>query len=273
MSEITFFDRVYQHGHHASVVTDHAKRTAEVVATFFLPFLQPGMRLLDIGCGPGTITSGLARRVAPGETIGIDPSPSVIDAARSLSKDAVAGHLQFEVGDIYRPRFTEEAFDAIFAHQVLQHLHEPVQALKQMRILLKEGGMVGVRDVDWGSTTFYPDNLGMRRFLALYYDLARRSGAEPDAGRHLRRWFREAGFRETLVTTSTVSYTDVAATRDWGNSYAERTLHSTIAERALELGIATRAELEEIAAAWRSWGCDPDAHFCFAHTEVVAWKR
>ena len=272
MSDIASLHPVYQHGHHASVVADHAKRTAEAVAAFFLPFLQPGMRLLDIGCGPGTITSGLARRVAPGEAIGIDPSTSVIDTARSLSRDAVTG-LQFEVGDIYRPRFAEGTFDAIFAHQVLQHLHEPVQALKQIRMLLQEGGIVGVRDVDWGSTTFYPDNLGMRRFLALYYDLARRSGAEPDAGRYLRRWFREAGFCEIRVTTSTVSYTDVAATRAWGDSYAERTLRSTIAERGLEAGIATRAELEEIAAAWRRWGCDPDAFFCFAHTEVVAWKR
>src|SRR5262249_6235092 len=152
--------------------------------------------------------------------------------------------------------------------QVLQHLDEPVHALKQIRTLLKEGGVVGVRDVDWGSTTFYPDNLGMRRFLALYYDLARRSGAEPDAGRHLLRRVREAGSRDTQVTTCTAPYTDVAATREWGNSYAERTGRSNIAERPLELGIATRAELEEIAAEWRSWGCNPDAYFCFAHTEV-----
>src|SRR5215510_8787645 len=75
----------YQHGHHASVVADHAKQTAESAASFFLAFLEPGMRLLDIGCGPGSITSGLAQRVAPADTIGIDPSPSVIETARSLA--------------------------------------------------------------------------------------------------------------------------------------------------------------------------------------------
>jgi ubiquinone/menaquinone biosynthesis C-methylase UbiE len=248
------------------VVADHAKRTAEVAASFFLPFLEPGMRLLDVGCGPGSITSGLAQRVAPGETIGIDPSPTVIETARTLAGGVA--HLTFEVGDIHQPRFGAETFDAIFAHQVLQHLGR----LKQIRTLLKHGGLVGVREVDWGSTTFYPDNQGMRRFLTLYYELARRSGAEPDAGRHLRRWFREAGFSETRVTTSTVSYADAAATRDWGESYAERTLHSNLADRALELGIATHSELNEIAAAWRAWAGDPDAYFCFSHTELVARK-
>jgi ubiquinone/menaquinone biosynthesis C-methylase UbiE len=271
MSEPANLRATYQHGHHPSVVADHAKRTAEVVAAFFLPFLQPGMRLLDVGCGPGSITSGLAQRVAPGETIGIDPSPSVIETARTLASGVA--HLTFEVGDIHQPRFGAETFDAIFAHQVLHHLGRPVEALTQIRILLKHGGLVGVREVDWGSTTFYPDNRGMRRFLTLYYELARRTGAEPDAGRHLRRWFREAGFGETRVSTSTVSYTDPVATRDWGETYAERTLRSNIANRALELGIATRSELENIAAAWRAWAGDPDAYFCFSHTEVVAWKR
>jgi ubiquinone/menaquinone biosynthesis C-methylase UbiE len=263
---------VYQHGHHASVVSNHAKRTAEKDAAFFLPLLRPGMRLLDVGCGPGSITAGLAKRVAPAETIGIDAAAKVIETARSL-RDPSLGKLTFEVGSIYQPRFAPESFDAIFAHQVLQHLARPVDALAQMRNLLKPGGAVGVREVDWGSATFYPENDGMRRFLRLYYDLAHRNGGEPNAGRHMRHWFREAGFAETRVTTSTTSYADAAATREWADTYAERTLHSNLADKALEYGIATRADLESMAAGWRAWGDDPDALYCFSHTEVVAWKR
>jgi ubiquinone/menaquinone biosynthesis C-methylase UbiE len=272
MSDGSSLGLIYQHGHHPSVVANHAKRTAEVEAAFFLPFLKPGMRLLDIGCGPGSITAGLAQRVAPGETLGMDPSSRVIDTATSLARGFSAGRLIFEVGDIYMTPLADETFDAVFAHQVLQHVPRPIEALEKARALLRPGGVIGVRDVDWGSTTFYPESQGMRRFLALYYDLARRSRAEPEAGRHLRRWFREAGFCETRVTTSTVSYADPIATAEWGDTYAERTLRSNIADRALELGIATRSELEQIAAAWCAWGGDPDAYFCFAHTEVVAWK-
>ena len=263
---------VYQHGHHASVVGNHAKRTADKDAAFFLPLLRPGMRLLDVGCGPGSITAGLAKRVAPAETIGIDASSSVIETARSL-RDPEMEYLTFEVGSIYQPRFAPESFDAAFAHQVLQHLARPVDALAQMRALLKPGGVIGVREVDWGSATFYPENDGMRRFLRMYYELAHRNGGEPNAGRHMRRWFHEAGFADLRITTSTTSYTDSAATREWANTYAERTLHSNLADKALEYRIATRSDLESMATAWRAWGDDPDALYCFAHTEVVAWKQ
>jgi ubiquinone/menaquinone biosynthesis C-methylase UbiE len=183
-------NEIYQHGHHTSVVSSHAKRTAETDAAFFLPYLKPGMRLLDVGCGPGSITVGLALRVEPAPTVGMDASESVIETARSLAKARPARYLTFEVGNIYEPHFTAENFDAIFAHQVLQHLRRPVDALRQCRALLRSGGVVGVRDVDWGSTTFYPENQGIRRFLTLYYELARRNGGEPNAGRYLRHWFR-----------------------------------------------------------------------------------
>lgn len=273
MSILAYTDETYQHGHHPAVVADHAKRTADTVAAFFLPFIKPGMRLLDVGCGPGTITSGLAQLVEPAETIGIDPSPSVIETAKSLLVAKPAKHLTFEVGDIYQTRFAAAVFDAVFAHQVLQHLRDPVDALRRMQTLLKPGGVLGVRDVDWGSATFYPENDGMRRFLTLYSELARRNGGEANAGRYLRRWLREAGFSETRVTTATVSYMDPGATCEWGKTYAERTLHSNLADRAVGYGIATRSELEDIAAAWRTWGRDPDAFFCFSHTQIVAWKR
>src|SRR5215467_13492837 len=105
MSNLTYPNETYQHGHHPTVVADHAKRTADTAGAFFLPFIKPGMRLLDVGCGPGTITSGLAQRVEPAETIGIDPSPSVIETAKSLLLAKPAKHPTFEVGDIYQTRF------------------------------------------------------------------------------------------------------------------------------------------------------------------------
>jgi ubiquinone/menaquinone biosynthesis C-methylase UbiE len=272
MSSAVPAGETYQLGHHPSVVARHAKRTAETAAAFFLPFLKPGMRLLDVGCGPGSITSGFAQRVAPGETIGIDPSADVIATARSLAGVTAARNLSFEVGDVYQPRFAAETFDAVFSHQMLQHLRRPVDALRQLRALLVPGGVLGVRVVDWGSAIFYPESEGMRRYLAIQFDLARRNG-EPNAGRHLRRWFREAGFGEMRVTASTESDADAHATRDRGEMFADRVLQSSLADKALECGIATRSDLESAAAAWRTWGRDPDAFFCFSHVEIVAWKR
>jgi SAM-dependent methyltransferase len=263
----------YQLGHHPSVVARHARRTAETAAAFLLPFLMPGMRLLDVGCGPGTVTYGLAQRVAPGETIGIDASADVIATAGALAGTTTARNLSFEVGSIYEPRFAAGTFDAVFTHQVMQHLRHPVDALRQLRALLAPGGVLGVRVVDWGSAIFYPESEGMRRYVAIQFELARRNGGEPNAGRYLRRWLREAGFGETRLTTSTESDADTQATRDRAEMFADRVLRSGLAERALERGLATRSDLESIAAAWRAWGRDPDAFFCFSHVEAVAWRR
>src|SRR5258708_35686937 len=103
------------------------------------------MRLLDVGCGPGSITSGFAQRVAPGETIGIDPSADVIATAKSLAPVTTARNLTFEVGSIYEPRFAAGTFDAVFAHLVLPLLRRPVDALRPMRPLLAPGGGPAVR--------------------------------------------------------------------------------------------------------------------------------
>ena len=184
--------------------------------------------------------------MAPGETIGIDASSDVIEIASSLAGATTARNLTFEVGSIYEPRFAAGTFDAVFSHQVLQHLRRPVDALRQMRALLAPGGVLGVRVVDWGSAIFYPESEAMRRFVALQSDLAMRNGAEPNAGRYLRRWFREAGFGETRVTTSTESDADAHATRERAEMFAERMLRSNLADTALECGIATRPDLESI---------------------------
>jgi len=263
----------YQHGHHASVVASHARRSAEVDAAFFLPYLQPGMRLIDIGCGPGSITLGLARRVAPAAALGIDASADVIATARTLLATANVPNLSFEAGNLFAPRFEAGSFDAIFVHQVLQHLQQPVRALEHLKTLLAPGGVLGVRDVDWGSTTFFPENAGLRRFLDLYYALARHNGGEPNAGRFLRHWARSAGLEVIATTTSAQSYAGGVHARDWAETWVGRTLSSNIAQKSLELGLASRSDLESIAASWRAWGEDPDALFCFANTEIVVRAR
>lgn len=265
-------DDPYIHGHDESVVAEHAQRTAAEAAAFLLPLLKRGTRILDVGCGPGTITLGLAEAVAPGEVIGIDVSASVIERARNAAQAKGAANVTFRVGNIYEPDGDLGTFDVIYAHQVLQHLGHPVQALTRARELLRPLGFVGIREVDYSTRALWPPDSRLDRFYEIYYAVARRHGGEPDAGRRLRQWLLEAGFTELRITTSTWTFATPEATRRWGDSWATRAVESDLGAQAVAYGAATSSELEEIACAWREWGSKPDAFYSFTHVEGVGWK-
>jgi ubiquinone/menaquinone biosynthesis C-methylase UbiE len=257
----------YTHGHHPSVVGQHARRTAEADAEYLLPRLRPGLRLLDAGCGPGSITVGLARAVAPGETVGIDVAPAIIDEARALASDVP--NLRFEVADGYALDFAPASFDVVHAHQVLQHLARPVEALREWRRVLRPGGVIGVRDADYGTMSPWPQSERLNRFYEVYHAVAARNGADADAGRRLASWAAEAGFVDLEVGATVKVFTTRADVENWGSSWAERTAHSSLAEQAVAYGLASRAEIEELAAAWRAWADAPDAFFMYVNVHVL----
>ncbi len=257
----------YTHGHHTSVVGQHARRTAEVDAAFLLPHLRPGMRLLDVGCGPGTITAGLARAVAPGEVVGIDVVLAVLDQAREAN--AGLPNVRFEEGSVYALAYADASFDVCYAPQVLQHLTRPVAAARVMRRVLKPGGLVAVRDADYATMTASPRTPEIERWLALYHAVAARNEAEADAGRRLPGWLQDAGFHDVTVSATTVLFHERAAVENWGMSWAERVTHSALATQAIEYGLATAADLEAIAEGWRRWTRELQALFFYVNVEAI----
>jgi SAM-dependent methyltransferase len=261
---------VYTHGHHESVLRSHRWRTAENSAGYLLDVLVPGARVLDVGCGPGTITIDFARRVAPARVIGIDRADEVLDAARDAAREAGVDTVEFAVGDVYALDFRDESFDVVHAHQVLQHLTEPVAALREMRRVCAPDGVVAVRDSDYATFTWWPEDPRLTRWLALYHDVARSNGAEPDAGRRLLTWANEAGFSAVDAGASTWCFATPADRAWWGGLWADRILASAFADQALERDLATRAELEDISAAWREWSESPDGWFAIVHGELRA---
>jgi ubiquinone/menaquinone biosynthesis C-methylase UbiE len=263
----------YTHGHHASVVRRHQQRTAERDAAYLLPHLAPGMRLLDAGCGPGTITAGLARAVAPGEAVGVDRAAEVLELARAHASEAGITNVRFEQADVYDLPYADASFDVIHAHQVLQHLADPVAALVEMGRVLRPGGVLGVRDADYGTMSAWPRSEAIDRWLRLYHAVAEANGADADAGRRLPSWLRDAGLEVVAVTASVETFVERAAIADWGYSWAERVTRSAFAEQAVEYGLATTAKLESIAEGWRAWADAPDAFFMFVHVECVARRR
>jgi ubiquinone/menaquinone biosynthesis C-methylase UbiE len=259
----------YTHGHHESVLRSHIWRTAENSAGFLLSYLQRGQSVLDVGCGPGTITADIARLVAPGSVTGIDRSHEVIEVARRSAEKADLNNLSFRVGDVYNLDFPDGSFDTVYAHQVLQHLSDPVRALREMRRVLAPDGVVAVRDADYGKFTWSPPDRRLDRWLALYHDITRRNGAEADAGRHLVDWVRAAGF-DYVTTYSQWEFRTDEERQWWGGLWADRVQESEFARQGLEFDLTTPAELNEISAAFLEWSTIPDAEFVVVHGEVLA---
>jgi ubiquinone/menaquinone biosynthesis C-methylase UbiE len=262
---------VYTHGHHESVLRSHTSRTVENSAAYLIPQLRSGLAVLDVGCGPGTITLDLAARVAPGSVIGLDASAEVIGEAERRAAAAEGGsRVAFEVGDVYDLRFGDDSFDLVHAHQVLQHLTDPVGALRELRRVVRPDGLVAARDSDYRSFVWAPEVPGLDRWLELYLAVTRANRAEASAGRYLLGWAREAGFADVQASASTWCYADDGSRRWWGDLWATRATESAFAEQAVAYGLATTDELADIAAAWRTWSEQPDGWFALIHGEILA---
>ncbi len=262
----------YTHGHHQSVVQSHARRRAEVEAWFLLPRLAPDMRLLDVGCGPGTITTGLARAVAEGSVIGLDAAESVLEHAREHASSEDVRNLEFVSGDVYALDFPDGSFDVVYANQLLQHLTDPVAAIVEMRRVLKPGGWLGVRDADYATMCPHPKFAEFDDWNRLYHDVAYRNQAEPDAGRALAAWVRAGGFAELEVHPNVVAM-DGEEARIWGRTWSQRILYSGIADQALEYELADQAALERISGGWARWADSAEPFFMFTQIAVLAAKE
>lgn len=256
----------YTHGHTSGILANHATRSVADSAAFLVPHLEPGMHLLDLGCGPGSITIELATHVA--HVDGVDASPQAIAAAARAAGSV--DNVQFHVADVHALPFDAASFDVVFAHQVLQHLGDPVSALREARRVLKPGGIVAVRDADYGTMVHAPHDARLDRWLDLYRRLARRNGAEADAGRRLLGWVQAAGFEDPTVTTTTWTYATPQAISAWRDLWIGRLTEGRMARDLVDLGFAGEEELVDLVAAWTDWARAPSPFFAFLHGEVVA---
>ncbi|RRO13175.1 methyltransferase domain-containing protein [Saccharopolyspora rhizosphaerae] len=258
----------YTHGHHESVLRSHRWRTAENSAGYLLGDLRPGVQVLDVGCGPGTITLDFAERVAPGRVLGIDNVEDPLEISRAGAAERGLDNVEFEVADVYRLPYADDSFDVVHAHQVLQHLTDPVAALREMRRVCRPSGVVAARDADYGGMRWSPDNPGLDRWLELYRSVARRNDAEPDAGKHLKTWALQAGFTNVECTASAWCFATPEERTWWGDLWADRIRRSAFATQATGYGLTTEDELETLAEAWHAWRDTEQGWFGVLNSEI-----
>jgi 2-polyprenyl-3-methyl-5-hydroxy-6-metoxy-1,4-benzoquinol methylase len=259
----------YTHGHSDAVLRSHRWRNAQNSAAYLLPHLKPATNLLDVGCGPGTLSIDLARHVAPGRVLGVDLDPSVVAEAKRTAEGSGLD-IGFVAGDFAEVDTLNEGFDVVHAHQVLQHVGDPVKALRAMAGLARPGGIIATRDADYPAMSWFPQEPQLDRWLDMYVAVTARNGANADAGRQILHWAQQAGLRHITYTTSTWTFHSQDDLAWWTSLWADRVTTSRLGQMAVEYGIATSDELCDMAQAWRSWGTRAGAVFIVMHGEIVA---
>lgn len=260
---------IYTHGHDAAVLRSHTQRTVANSAAYLSPHLAEGQALLDVGCGPGTITAELASIVAPGQVTAIETNDEIVETARQTFAQAGVD-VTIERGDVYALQFDDGAFDVVHAHQVLQHLSDPVGALREMRRVCRTDGVVACRDADYGSFHWWPAEPRLDRWNEIYHQVTRHNRAQADAGRWLRSWALDAGFSDVVTTGSTWAFATPEERAWWSSLWVERSSPtSTFGRQAVEYGFASEDELADIGDGFRAWAAHDAAAFFIPHGEIV----
>ncbi|KAF2756503.1 methyltransferase type 11 [Pseudovirgaria hyperparasitica] len=259
----------YLHGHHPSVLKSHSWRTAQNSAAHLLPHITPNAHILDIGCGPGTITCDLAALAPAGHTTGLDASPAVLTTARATAATRHIPNISFAQGDIYALAYADASFDVVHAHQVLQHIGDPVRALREMLRVARKGGVVACREADTAASVWWPRSRVMEDWRDTYVRTAEGSGGSPYAGRMLGVLAREAGVEGERVSVGASATCYAGADRRWWcEMWAER-MQGELRGNILEGGYATVERLDEQVRVWSEMAGDEDAMFTMVHGEMI----
>ena len=257
----------------ATIQRSYTNRDAVQVADFLVPRLSEGISLLDCGCGPGPLTLGFAEIVAPGRVVGIDIEPTMIDQANQLKSDGGPDNLEFQVGDIYDLSFEDGEFDVVFSSAVIEHLSDPVRALREVLRVTKPGGIGAVIRTDWSFPFIVPECPELSRFFELFEGGFNRIGGSLNRGRFLSAHMREAGFEVVEFQTNMSQLLGQSAASASAETYISWIENIPLFQESIELGITTDAELKSMVNGIREWAKHPDAYLSLARGHAVGVKN
>ncbi len=253
----------YIHGHDSSVLASHRWRGADNSASYLVSVINDGDHLLDVGCGPGTITRDFARLVPDGYVVALDRTPTIIQEAVGDDTRVFGA-----AGDAYNLPFQDGSFDIVHAHQVLQHLGDPQRAIREMARVASR--FVAFADADYDRMLWWPSSPSLERWMQLYQEIAAHNDVNPNIGRELSSLALDCGLPNHQVHTTTWTYATTELRHWWADSWAGRVLHSTYASEALRLGLSNQEELATLAKGWQEWATKPGAIFVITSIAILA---
>jgi SAM-dependent methyltransferase len=241
----------YTPGHSANATDFMLRRTVESHGAFLLPHLRDGMHVLDCGCGPGSITCGVARRFPAAQVTGVDFAESQIARAQARAAGEGIANVSFRVASAYDLPFRDASFDVVFSHALLEHLQEPARAFAEFCRVLRAGGRVAVCSPDWAGFLLAPSTPEITRAMAAYMDLQRANGGDVFVGRKLGTLLLAEKFAQVEMNARYEVYPSAEV-------IAEYLAHQL-----------DRASASEHATAFREWSRAPAAMFAQAWVSAV----
>ena len=272
MAEMTSATPDYTMGYGAGAVDALGRAAANTHARHLLPYLSPGLRVLDFGCGPGTISVGLAEAVAPGEMHGVDMEESQVVLARTAAESAELENAFFHVGDATDLVFEDGYFDVAHCHRLLIHVPDTRAVLAEVMRVLKPGGIISCREMICESSFMYPDFGGTRRSWDLFEDLVAADDGHPQMGKEMKGHIVEAGFENVRMSASISTYStpkEIAVIYDLIDRFL---LSEEIVEAAIKYGAFSRGLYNDIRNSFSKLKHHPAAFCGLAYGEAIANK-
>ena len=264
--------KIYPFGYNPAAVGMMQTRTAAACASLFLKHASPGMRVLDVGCGPGSITVGLAAELDPGRVTGIDIEASQISIAEELAKSEEQHNCDFKVASIYELPFENAEFDAVYGHTILMQFDDLDPVLSELTRVLKPGGLIGFREIDFGANLYYPEDSAFKELMTIFRRSIAHNRGNPDVGRSLASSLSNYGFSVHEVFASYAQSTTEEAKKGMYNAMTALWEQADFPEQAVELGWITDEERKELPDRLRQESTQPGTVNGTTYVEVVGTK-
>jgi SAM-dependent methyltransferase len=225
------------------------------------------MSLLDCGCGPGTITVGLAEAVAPGQVIGVDLDAGQVEVARKVAHDRGVHNLRFEAASVYQLPFPDNSFDAVFSHALFEHLSEVQAALQEIRRVLRPGGVAALSSPDWSGNLTAPRDAEAARAIEVYKAIQERNGGNPCVGSELGCHLKDAGFSRVRLAAMYDCYEDVPLVAEM---LAQR-IEDGVGRQVVTGPVLSRADVAGLCGALRQWASQAGVLFAQAFVDAIGY--